>query len=330
MKNIKYTILFLQPIVKTKLWAGNKLSKKIKNYGANVGEVWLCSALADNSNIITNLSQKVSLQQFWLEHKGYFGFADHINNYDQDFPLLVKFIDAGDNLSVQLHPNYKNQEQKYLNKNEAWYIIDCANNGEIIYGHNANNLAQFQQYVANADYSILFNLVKIANGQVWYIPSGSLHAIMADTLILEVQQPSDITYRLYDYDRLDHDGKLRQLHLAEVEKHLSYNQQELRRLQQRSYQTLSIISNQLQLLLSNNYFSIYRVVVYGNFILAATKQFYCLQILSGSGQFLVKDNNNENMLYNVRVGESILILNTVKSITIMGYMMIMLESPLLL
>lgn len=312
MNSVKYSILFLMPIIKTKIWAGSRLSTVIKDYGSNVGEVWLCSGLEDSSSIITNLEENVTLREFWLQYKGH------------EFPLLVKFIDAGADLSVQLHPNYKD-ERSYLNKNEAWYVLDCKHDSKILYGHTAATVNEFQQEYLNKNYDKLFHFEKIAPGQVWYIPSGTIHAIMADTLILEVQQPSDITYRLYDYDRLAEDGNLRELHVDKVYEHLSCDNQNY--LQQNLHNNNSqIIENTVQNILSTKYFKMYRLLVNDRYGFKMLGDLLCCQVVQGSGSMIVHTIDGVLRQYDVTIGTSFVLLDTVQYIEFIGHMMIMIES----
>ncbi len=321
MNSVKYSVLFLMPIIKTKIWAGSRLSNFVKDYGNNVGEVWLCSGLEDNSNIITNLDENITLRDFWFQHKEY--FADSIVHM-QEFPLLVKFIDAGADLSVQLHPNYKD-ECSYLNKNEAWYVLDCMSDSKILYGHKATTVSEFQQKYFNKNYDELFHFEKIAPGQVWYIPSGTIHAIMADTLILEVQQPSDITYRLYDYDRLGEDGNLRELHVDKVYEHLSCDNQDY--LQQKLHNNnLKLQDNTLQSILSTAYFRIYRIFVNERCGFKMPEGFLCCQIVQGSGSMVVNTTDGVLRQYDIAIGTSFVLLNTITHVEFIGHMMIMIES----
>ena len=132
------------------------------------------------------------------------------------FPLLTKILDANTNLSVQVHPDdaYADlHENGELGKTECWYIIDCKEDAEIIYGHNAKTKAEFTEMIENGEWSPLLRRVKIKPGDFFYVPSGTIHALGEGTVVLETQQSSDATYRLYDYDRVDQKGQLRELHI---------------------------------------------------------------------------------------------------------------------
>jgi mannose-6-phosphate isomerase len=323
MSIVKYSVLFLMPIIKTKIWAGNRLVNQLKDYGQNVGEVWLCSGLADNSNIITNLDKNITLRDFYQQHNNYFvNNSNDMQHFSDQFPLLVKFIDAGADLSVQLHPNYSD-ERSYLNKNEAWYVLDCADNSKILYGHNAKNINEFKHEYANKNYEQLFRWQTIQAGQIWYIPSGTIHAILSNTLILEVQQPSDITYRLYDYDRLDESGNCRELHIDQVYEHLSFDNQDDN--SQNVYNDkLPVIQNTVQNILTTAYFKIYRLIV-SERAGFSVQELLCCQVIAGSGSMLVHTKDEVLHQYDLATGASFILLNTVDYIEFIGNLSIILE-----
>lgn len=202
----------LNPIFKDKIWGGDYL-KKTYNYQSttNTGEAWGISGYKGSSSIILNGPyQGNTLYELYKSHKHLFG------NYPSDnFPILVKIIEAKDDLSIQVHPNdiYAKQFNS-LGKTECWYIIDCKEDSQIIIGHNALTKEELLTKINNKEYNSLLNKFNINKGDFFKIPAGMIHAICKDTVLLEVQQSSDITYRLYDYDRLDN-GKPRDLHIKE-------------------------------------------------------------------------------------------------------------------
>jgi mannose-6-phosphate isomerase len=135
------------------------------------------------------------------------------------FPLLTKVLDANDDLSVQVHPDdqyAKEYENGELGKTECWYIIDCEDDAEIILGHNARSKEELVSMIKHNKWNELLTRKKIKPGDFFYVPSGSIHALCNGTLVLETQQSSDTTYRVYDYDRRDQDGNLRELHLEKA------------------------------------------------------------------------------------------------------------------
>ena len=206
-------ILKLKPVFFDKIWGGKKLRENYKfNTSDNCGECWGISAHKNGSSTIENgIYKGKNLNQLFDNEKALFG------NYEgSEFPILVKVIDATDNLSIQVHPDndYAKRENS-LGKEECWYILDAEIDSDIIIGHNATSKKQLEEAIES---NTLENLVcshPIKTGDFFYINSGTLHAIRKGTTLLEVQQSSDITYRVYDYNRLQ-DGKPRDLHVKQA------------------------------------------------------------------------------------------------------------------
>lgn len=206
-------ILFLKPEFKEMIWGGNRLRTDF-NYMINsehVGECWAVSAHKNGDcEVITGQYAGKRLSELWLSHRELFG------NISEDvFPLLIKIIDAKEDLSIQVHPNDEYAavyEDGALGKTECWYILDCKEDANIVIGHYAKSKEELKSMIANDDWEDLIRVLPIKKGDFFQINPGTVHAIKAGTLILETQQNSDITYRLYDYNRLQN-GKPRELHL---------------------------------------------------------------------------------------------------------------------
>lgn len=179
------------------------------------GECWAVSAHAHGSSAVKNgpLAGK-TLDQVWQDHPEVFGFPD-----GKVFPLLVKLLDANMDLSVQVHPDddYATlHENGDLGKTECWYIIDCKDDAELILGHHASTKEDFKRLMESGDWNGLLRRIKIKPGDFFYVPSGTLHALCEGTLVLEIQQNSDTTYRVYDYDRCNDQGQKRTLHIEKA------------------------------------------------------------------------------------------------------------------
>lgn len=208
-------LIFFEPCFKKNIWGGNKLSsmlgfeKKIQSNG--IGEAWIIAAHENGSSkVVEGKFKGKTLSDLWAENREFFG-----NIESEKFPLLIKLIDAEKDLSIQVHPDdyYANlYENGSLGKTECWYIVDCEENATIIMGHNAKTKEEFKRLVNEKKWSELLCEIPIKKGDFFQIPSGTLHAIKKGTIILETQQNSDITYRVYDYDRLEN-GKPRDLQL---------------------------------------------------------------------------------------------------------------------
>lgn len=209
MKNI----IFLEPVFKEMIWGGNRLNT---DFGYEIpsnhtGECWAISAHKNGDCVVKNGEYKgESLSSLWDNHRELFGGLE-----GEIFPLLIKIIDAKEDLSIQVHPDdaYAHEfENGSLGKTECWYILDCKEDAQIVIGHNAKDKEELKGMIAEHKWEELIRVISIQKGDFFQINPGTVHAIKAGTVILETQQNSDITYRLYDYDRLS-DGKLRELHI---------------------------------------------------------------------------------------------------------------------
>lgn len=207
-------IIFLEPYYDVKIWGG----KKLKKFGFNIpsektGEAWLISAIKGKSSIVTNPNyNKMNLYDFFNKYRD-----DFFGSYPKEYPLLTKIIDANDDLSVQVHPNdeYARKHHNKLGKTECWYILDCQKNSSIIYGHKAKTRKDMEEIFENNNWSKILKEKKTHKSDFFFVPSGTVHAIGKGNLIFELQQSSDITYRLYDYNRKEKDGSYRELHIKD-------------------------------------------------------------------------------------------------------------------
>ncbi len=208
-------LIFLKPIFHEKIWGGNRLNT-VFNYeipSEKTGECWAISAHKNGDCEVLNGSHAgQTLSYLWAHHRDLFG------NVEGDyFPLLTKILDASDDLSVQVHPDdeYGLRHEGELGKTECWYILDADEDAELIFGHHAQTKEEFIQLVESNNWDQLLRKVKVKKGDFFHVPTGTVHALKKGTLVLETQQSSDTTYRLYDYDRLGDDGCPRPLHLKQ-------------------------------------------------------------------------------------------------------------------
>ena len=207
-------LIFLAPVFKEMIWGGSELRRFGYDIpGDDTGECWAISAHPNGDCLIKNGEfSGTSLSSLWENHPELFG-----NIGGDRFPLLIKIIDAKDDLSIQVHPDdeyAKKNENGSFGKTECWYILDCLPDTKIVIGHNAKSHEEMADMIKNARWSEFIREVPVHPGDFFQINPGTLHAIKGGTLILETQQNSDITYRVYDYDRLQN-GKPRQLHLSQ-------------------------------------------------------------------------------------------------------------------
>lgn len=208
-------LLFLNPVFKEMIWGGNRMREEYGYAipGDDTGECWAISAHPNGDCVVDNGTYAgKKLSELWSEQRELFG------NYDSDrYPLLIKIIDAKADLSIQVHPDddyAKVHENGSLGKTECWYILDCDDDATIVIGHHAKDHEEMEQMIREKRWKEFIREIPIKKGDFFQINPGCLHAIKGGTLILETQQNSDITYRVYDYDRLSN-GKPRELHVQQ-------------------------------------------------------------------------------------------------------------------
>ena len=206
----------MEPVFKEAIWGGSRL-QEVYGYpipSGHTGECWAISAhKSGDCRVASGTYQGQTLSQLWENHRELFGAEGR----EGVFPLLVKIIDAKNDLSIQVHPDdiYAGaHENGSLGKMECWYILDCGEDATIVIGHNAKDHQELVDMIEGKRWGDFIREVPIKKGDFFQINPGCVHAIKGGTLILETQQSSDITYRVYDYDRLS-DGKPRQLHIEQ-------------------------------------------------------------------------------------------------------------------
>lgn len=234
-------IIKFKPVLLEKVWGGKNLMKRYESDLKNIGEVWGISAHETYSTKIVNTEYAgYDLRRLYLEHREVFGELDL-----DEFPILFKVIDAADDLSVQVHPtdDYALKYENSNGKDECWYILEThSDNTEIIIGHNAKNKEELVEMIKSNKFEELINKFSIKPHDYFYIPSGKVHAICKDTTLLEVSQSSNVTYRLYDYNRLDN-GKLRDLHIEQSINVITVPDSKLERVHNQKYFDYEIIKN---------------------------------------------------------------------------------------
>ena len=207
-----------EPILKQTLWGGEKIIpfKHLQENLPNVGESWEVSAVEGSESVVANGYEKgATLPELVRKYKAELVGEANYARFGTKFPLLIKFIDAKLDLSIQVHPGDDLAKKRHnsFGKNEMWYVVDALKGSYLIDGF-AKPLAEADYAAAVADGSIegFLNKVNVEVGDVFYIPAGRVHGIGGGTYIAEIQQSSDVTYRLYDYNRRDANGNLRELH----------------------------------------------------------------------------------------------------------------------
>ena len=212
-------ILKLKPVFKDYIWGGTKLRDE---YGFQsdldkLAEGWMLSCHKDGENLIENGNYKgKTLTEVVCNNPDYLGENGKKFEY---FPILIKLIDAKNDLSVQVHPDneYAMRVENEYGKTECWYVLDCDEDAELIYGFNKSITSEeFKEKIADNTFLETVNKVKVKKGDLFFIEAGTLHAIGKGILLAEIQQNSNTTYRVYDYGRLGADGKPRELHVEKA------------------------------------------------------------------------------------------------------------------
>ena len=209
----KEQIIFLKPIFRQMVWGGDRLGREW-NYeipGSDTGECWGVSAHPNGDcQVREGMYDGELLSELWIKHPDLFG-----NTGLDRFPLLVKIIDAKADLSIQVHPDdayAKAHENGSLGKTECWYVLACDEDARLVIGHNAKDKAELTAMIEEGRWTELIREIPVKKGDFIRIDPGTVHAIKGGIMVMETQQSSDITYRVYDYDRMV-DGRPRELHI---------------------------------------------------------------------------------------------------------------------
>ncbi|AUC80840.1 type I phosphomannose isomerase catalytic subunit [Lacinutrix sp. Bg11-31] len=213
----RYPIKF-QPIFKEKIWGGNKLKSVLgkKTSIETLGESWEISDVDDDVSIVANGDFKgQSLQSLLKEYKSDFIGIKNYQTFGNKFPLLIKFIDAKEDLSIQLHPNNELAAKRHnsFGKTEMWYVMQADIDANLIVGFNEEMTSKkYLKHLSSKTLPDILNFDKVKSGDAYFIDVGRIHAIGAGVMLAEIQQTSDITYRVYDWDRVGVNGNSRDLH----------------------------------------------------------------------------------------------------------------------
>ncbi len=271
-------LLFLDPVFKEMIWGGERLKKDF-GYdipGTRTGECWAISAHEHGDcKVSSGLYKDKTLSELWNTKRELFGDYPGVK-----FPLLVKIIDANDDLSIQVHPDdtyARFHENGSFGKTECWYILDCKDDGDIVIGHNAKDRQELSDMIREKRWNELIRTIPIKKGDFLQIEPGTVHAIKGGTMILETQQNSDITYRVYDYDRLS-DGRPRELHVEKsidviTAPHIDHS----------AFVQLETDSGNMETLISCPYYTVVKIHVEGRYEGSMAQPFMNVSVLEGEG-----------------------------------------------
>ena len=262
-------VVKLKPVIKSYIWGGNYFQKYFANNAEKISELWVLSNRENNSALIDSGNDKGKALNEVISEKD----VGPIQARFSYFPLLIKLIDAKDNLSVQVHPSddYALKNENSYGKTEMWHIIDADEGSGIYIGLN-NNYTKEEIKDSLDDGSILnkLNFVKVQKGDTYLINAGTIHAIGKGVRLIEIQQNSDLTYRLYDYKRKDKDGNYRELHIDKAIKVIDCHKYDVKQ-------------NHSDLLADTKFFHVERKEFNGDFELTADKSFLSFTFLDGEG-----------------------------------------------
>lgn len=268
MKNV-YKLV---PEYKDYLWGGEKLKT---DYGKQTDKTPCAESweLSLNPHGLTKVEDGKTLTEVLTPEKT----GKNCEKFEF-FPVLIKFIDAKQNLSVQVHPSddYALKYENSYGKTESWYIVEAEEGAGIYCGFKRDtNKEEFLQSLASGEVENLLNFIPVKKGDCYFIPSGTVHAIGAGCLILEIQQNSDLTYRVYDYNRRGADGKLRELHVDKAVKVINFNKYEPK---------LFASGENPRVITECDYFMSRELVLNGGFTEKNANSFTCVTVTDGSGE----------------------------------------------
>lgn len=307
-------ILKFKPIFFPKIWGGNKLTKMFEKKLSTdkIGEAWLVSAHENGDTVVAEGPyQDMKLSQVYKE-------APHLfnNKTNDEFPLLVKIIDAASDLSVQVHPNdyYANKVGERYGKEEVWFVLDANEKQKVQYGHHSKSKDEFAALINYKKWDQLLKYTTISKYDLVPVMPGTIHAIMGGTLVLEIQQSSDTTYRIYDYDRQTEDGSYRDLHIEEALM-VSNIPDSSEKIVHYEFTEKSVAS-----LWQGNHF---RIEVWNTKEMMKIKKsqnsFYILTLISGNGTI-----NNVS----VKSGDALIVTAPVSEVTLTGNLHVVVAVPL--
>ena len=222
-------IIKFRPILKQVLWGGNKIIpfKQLDADMEQVGESWEVSGVKDNESIVANGQYEgMKLNDLVALLKGDLVGKENYERFGNEFPLLIKFIDASKQLSIQVHPNEEQAKAKGLKrgKTEMWYVMESAPDATLLSGlKRAITPEEYKAMVENDTITDALCEYRVGEGDVFYLPAGRIHSIGAGTFLAEIQETSDVTYRIYDFKRKDKDGNYRQLHTEAAAECIDYS-----------------------------------------------------------------------------------------------------------
>lgn len=303
------------PIIKETIWGGKKLNQKYNKGKAsqtNIGESWELSGIQENISIVENgFLAENDIQELIEVYMSDLVGDKVYKQFGIEFPLLFKFIDANDQLSIQVHPDDKTARQKHkaYGKTEMWYIIDAEKDATIINGFKKNlDKEEYLKHLNNGTIEEIVNRVSVTKGDVIYIPAGRVHSIGKGVVLAEIQQTSDITYRIYDWNRKGLDGNLRELHTDLAIDVINFDKPK------NNKEDITIEENKTSTLIDSPVFKT-NIIKLDNTIekdYFTTDSFIVYMCIDGSAEIITSGNENVQ----ITTGETVLIPNEITTVRI--------------
>jgi len=306
-------ILKFAPILKEKIWGGSKLKEFLgkEGKGSSIGESWEISDVKGEPSVVSNgsLTGK-NLKELIIEYKAQLVGKKNFDRFGTKFPLLIKFIDAKKDLSVQLHPGDEIAKRKHdsLGKTEMWHVVQSDTDANIIIGFNQKVSPDvYQEHLANKTIKDILNYEPVSTGDTFFVYSGLIHAIGKGVLLAEIQQTSDITYRVYDWDRKDAEGNYRELHQEDALEAIDFDDSSEYRVTYESHK------NEITDLVScphfiTNHIEIDKETVVSHKELDSFVIYMCVE-----GEAII---DNEAQKTAIKLGETVLVPATIKEIKV--------------
>jgi mannose-6-phosphate isomerase len=296
-----YPIQF-EPIFKERIWGGNKLKTYLNKPidTDNIGESWEISTVENSVSSISNgVFKGKTLLEVINEYPEEILGTEVFKRFGKQFPLLFKYLDASEDLSIQVHPNDELAAKRHnsFGKTEMWYVMQADEKARLIVGFKENSSQEI--YLKNLQNKTLLDILdtkKVEKGDVFFLETGTIHAIGAGTLIAEIQQTSDITYRLYDFDRVDANGNTRELHVDLALDAINYELVEA----EKQYSKVKNTSNEI---INCPYFTTNNIPLDGKMDISSNNQsFKVYMCMEGNFDLIYK-----NQIYSYKTGDTVLI-----------------------
>lgn len=311
--------IFLQPYFREKIWGGNTLKEAFDFNipSEKTGEAWVISGHKNGRSEVTSPKEfeGLSFKEVFETNPELFGLKE-----STEFPLLVKILDAQADLSVQVHPDdiYAREHENDLGKTECWYILSAEPGAKIIYGHHAKSSKEFKDMVEEGRWDDLLREQIVKAGEFYYVPHGTIHAIGGGITILETQQSSDTTYRVYDYDRTDDSGNTRDLHIEDSIAVSTIPHKDPKLTINKTPRGNSTITH----FLTNEFFSVYKWDVVQNLTMDTPADYTLMTVIDGDGQLIIDDKS-----YTLSKGESFVLPKAIKTVSLEGNLTMIVSHP---